>query len=351
MNQIKIVFSVHLMVFTLTTFAQKKTFDIVTYTAPKNWTEQKGNGSISYSRIDGASWAQIAIYEHRNSEGDIQSDFDKDWKELVAGDRTISSQEKTKPQTEEGWTVMSGSGVWQYNGTNVASILTVYSNKKSCVAVLCNSTAQPYLKEYQTLISTIDLKTVANAFELENESQANTNTTSPKSDKTINSSVLGLWVFYNTETNGNYAQLTGGYMRREYVFKADGTYTFRAKDWMVFVKNIFFAYESGTYKIDGNKITITPKKGKGEWWSKTPDGRTEGWGKFVKSADYKLESITYTFELFHVSDENKNKIILTSSKPTSREGSKGNTNEHDFHYESYDSNKSLIDNPPTFKNK
>ena len=335
-----------LMLISFQLFAQKQTFDVVTYAAPKNWTEQKGNGSISYSRIDGASWAQIAIYEHRNSEGDIQSDFDNDWKELIVGDRTISSQEKTKPQTAEGWTVMSGSGVWKYNGVNVASILTVYSNNNICVAVLCNSTAQPFLKEYQKLIGTIDLKTVANSPELEND-----NKTPNKSNKTINSSINGTWAFYNTETNGNYTQLTGGYMRREYVFKPDGTYTFRAKDWMVFVKNIFFAYESGTYTINGNQITITPKKGYGQWWAKAASGRTDGWGKFVKSADYKLESITYTFEIFHVSDENKNKIILTSSIPTSREGSKGNTNINDFHYESYDSNKSLIDNPPTFKNK
>lgn len=54
-------------------FAQKEKFDIVTYTPPADWTMQQGNDNISYSRIDGASWAQIAIYQHRNSEGDIQT--------------------------------------------------------------------------------------------------------------------------------------------------------------------------------------------------------------------------------------------------------------------------------------
>lgn len=63
---------------------QKQTYDIVTYTPPKDWTEKQNGGNISYSRIDGGSWAQIAIYQHRDSEGDIQADFDKDWNELVA---------------------------------------------------------------------------------------------------------------------------------------------------------------------------------------------------------------------------------------------------------------------------
>ena len=138
-------------------FAQQQTFDIVSYNAPKDWSEKKGEGNISYSRIDGASWAQMAIYQHRNCEGEIQIDFDKDWNELVANGKNISSTEKTEPKTTDGWTVMSGSGVWQYNGANVASILTVYSNNKICVAVLCNATAQPYLKNYKDLIGSLDL--------------------------------------------------------------------------------------------------------------------------------------------------------------------------------------------------
>lgn len=56
-------------------FAQKETFDIVTYNPPSGWEGKQGNGNISYSKIDGGSWAQITIYEHRNSEGDINTDF------------------------------------------------------------------------------------------------------------------------------------------------------------------------------------------------------------------------------------------------------------------------------------
>ncbi|WP_421943144.1 hypothetical protein [Pedobacter sp.] len=141
----------------LETFARQNTFDIVTYNPPKNWSVKQNNSSIAYVRVDGKNWAQIGIYKHQNSKGDVKSDFDKDWEELVSTGRNISSAQKTEPKFEHGWFVMSGSGNWQYDGVNVASILTVYSNEKISVAILCNATALPYFKEYQTLINTLNI--------------------------------------------------------------------------------------------------------------------------------------------------------------------------------------------------
>lgn len=203
---IKQVTVIALLLSSMNSFAQKKTFAIVSYTEPRGWTPQQGADYISYSRIDGASWAQIAIYQQRTSEGDIRSDFDKEWKELVESSKTISEPEKTTPQSAEGWTVMSGSGVWQYNGANVASILTVYSNNKVCVSVLCNATAKPYLKEYKKLIGSIDL----DDSNLPETSGTGTNAPQPADEPT------GSMGIYNT----------GGFFTGQYLFSVDGTYRF-----------------------------------------------------------------------------------------------------------------------------
>lgn len=326
-------------------FAQNKTFDIVNFTPPKGWTENLGGGNISYSRIDGGSWAQIAIYQHNTSSGNIQTDFDKEWNELIASGKTISSPEKTKPETSDSWTVMSGSGIWQYNGANVASILTVYSNKNVCISVLCNTTAQPYLKDYQSLIGSLDID-AGKANNSSNQANSNSNNNSN------NSSIVGMWVFYTTESNGMYngfPQLTGGYMRREYVFNNDGTYVFRAKDWMVNVKDILFVYETGTYSISGNQLTIKPQKGKGEWWGKVFTN-TKAWGKLVEaSKNYKLENTTYTFDFRQYGGENT--LILKSAKPTARDGKDNDKPgaQQEYRYSTRDINKSLIDNPPGFR--
>lgn len=343
-----IIISILFAMLTANLFAQKQSFDIVSYTAPTDWTLKQGNDNVSYSRIDGASWAQIAIYQHRNCEGDIQTDFYKDWNELVAANKTISSPEKTEPKTAEGWTVMSGSGVWQYNGANVASVLTVYSNNKICVAVLCNATAQPYLKNYKDLISSLDLDATSvnntNAStNIETQTNANTNTN--------HTSIVGLWTNYILETTGynvgGMPQYTAGYLRKEYQFNADGSYTFRNKQWLTKAADITFLYETGTYTVSGNQLTITPASGKGGFWAKTNSSKE--WGKLKKYTDYNLEKATYTFEIIN-DPTYGNGIILKSGKPTTRDGGKFNApnDPYEFRY-SFRKLESLIDNPPGFK--
>lgn len=59
-------------------------------------------------------------------------------------------------------------------------------------------------------------------------------------------SVVGLWCDNHLETSGysnGFPQYTAGYFRREYLFKDDGTYVFRLKNWSVYSKEIRFAYE------------------------------------------------------------------------------------------------------------
>lgn len=351
MKYMKIIFALGLIsTMNCASYGQQKIYDIATYTPPKDWTEKEGDGKIAYSRIDGGSWAQIAIYQHRTSEGDINTDFDKDWNELVAANKTISSPEKTTPQKAEGWTVMSGSGIWQYNGANVASMLTVYSNNKVCIAILCNTTAQPFLKEYKNMIASLDLdaKNISESFGDANSTSPETVNPSANTGKT---SLVGLWTDYILETTGysinGMPQYTAGYLRKEYNFYPDGTYLFRNKQWLTKTANILFIYETGTYSVTGNQLTITPKNGKGGFWGKTSS--TKEWGKFIKSSDYTLEKTNYIFEITH-DPTYGDKIILKPGKPTTRDGGKFNApgDPYEFYYSKRDL-ESLIDNPPGFK--
>jgi hypothetical protein len=138
-------------------FAQKTTYDVVSYTPPAGWKQETGNNYVSYSRIDGGSWAQMAIYKSTSSKGDINSDSDSEWQAIVLAAHTMEKEEKTKPETADGWTVMSRSGVWQYNGANVATILTTYSNGQVCVSILFNATARPYFNDYKKFLSEVSM--------------------------------------------------------------------------------------------------------------------------------------------------------------------------------------------------
>jgi len=312
---------------------QKEVFDIATFEAPKDWKVEKRDDVISYSKIDGDNWAQIAIYRHRGSRGDVKEDFKQDWKELVAKGRTVSEPEVTEPASAEGWTVMSGTGLWKFNDVNVASILTVYSNKNASIAVLCNLTAQPYLQDLQGLLGSLSLdpgKTVANP--------------------SASADIPGLWVYYLNETSGminGVVQYTAGYFRREYQFNKNGTYVYRAKDWSVLAENILFVYESGTWSATGTQLKITPKEGRGEWWSKAPGGRTVGWGKLQSKSSFKLQPITYTYELRKYEGRDQKQLILVGGMKTERD--RGDENNGVFRSSYWPRDGSLIDNPPGFK--
>ncbi|MBS1950090.1 MAG: hypothetical protein OJF59_000129 [Cytophagales bacterium] len=336
-----IIISILFALLTANLFAQKQSFDIVSYTAPTDWTLKQGNDNVSYSRIDGASWAQIAIYQHRNCEGDIQTDFVKDWNELVAANKTISSPEKTEPKTAEGWTVMSGSGVWQYNGANVASVLTVYSNNTICVAVLCNATAQPYLKDYQSLIGSLDID--ANGI-----SDVSGSVTASTGN---NNAIVGIWANNLLETSGysnGYPQYTAGYFRKEYTFKSDGTYSYFNKIWSAYSKPILYIYETGNWSVSGNKLTISPTKARSEEWSKASSNRNNEWGTVIKSKDAKLEKITYTFEIKTYSGSQSTALLLTSDKPTERDGTSNNNGGLQTYSYAW-RKEALIDFSPGFK--
>lgn len=342
----KIVTTSILHMLSIFSYSQQRSYDIVSYTAPNSWTETLGNGNVSYSRIENGNWAQITIYKSTASTGNIDADFDKDWNELVVVNKNISSPQKTKPQPKDDWAAMSGSGTWQYNGVNVTSQLTVYSNSKVCISILCNFTTNLYLKDYQTVLASVFINP--------GNAQLNLDTIPPQNGGsfavTNKNSVVGIWIVNQAETRGfsnGHLMYSGGYMRKEYQIKEDGTYIFREKNWLANNEIIYFVYESGTWTMDGNKLTITPKKGKAGWWHKDKiTNDVNKWGNYQKAAAYKIQSADYIFEIKAESNYNSS-IILNCSKATERDGGQLNNSSYRFVY--VQRKESLIDNPPGFK--
>jgi hypothetical protein len=154
-------------------FGQTETFDIITYKAPKGWIKETKNNLVAFSKIDGSSWSQIIVYKNTVSKGSIQKDFESEWAELIAKNYTgISKPEIEKPETAAGWIVMSGSGIWKYNGTNVSTLLTTYTGYNACVSIVCNATAMPYLEIYKNFIGSVEL------YNGQNQTNATTTNTS-----------------------------------------------------------------------------------------------------------------------------------------------------------------------------
>jgi len=62
-------------------YSQSETFDIVTYTPPKNWKKDSKEGVVNYTNINTKTGGVcvITIYASTVSSGDAQKDFAKSW--------------------------------------------------------------------------------------------------------------------------------------------------------------------------------------------------------------------------------------------------------------------------------
>lgn len=327
--------------------AQKKTFDIVSYIAPSGWVEEVKDAYISYSKTNGDNWAQIGIYKSRKSKGDIESDLQSEWEAVVLSLHAVENDQKAKSENVNGWAQLSRAGTWKYNGGNVTTILTVFSNGKTCVTILWNGTSEDFLKELIQMIQSLE-------FSASSQTEA-TVARSPNTSIGNSSSIVGLWTNYRVESSGTTNGMpvpTGGYFRKEYFFFENGTYLFKAKDWSVYMKEILFVYETGKYEIKGNQIILTPARGTGGWWSKAASGRTVGWGGRVRSANFKQEKVSYNFEVRYLSGMNRSYLYMRSAKPTERDGSQSSQpgTQHEFSYGKRNKpEEALIDNPPGTK--
>lgn len=326
--------------------AQKQTFDVVSYAAPKSWQQQQNEGGVQLSISDKKTGAYAIAIITKATESNLSANknFANDWSRLVKSTVQVKTEPVLEqPSTENGWEIISGAANYTDGAnTGVATLITATSGSKTVSVVMITNTQQ-YQNELQTFIGSLEIKkTTSNTIE-----EKNTTTTKNQN----NSSIIGLWTNYILETTGytinNVPQYTAGYLRKEYSFYSDGTYLFRNKQWLTKASDITFIYETGTYTVNGNQLVITPNKGKAGFWGKTSS--TKEWGSLKISAEYKLEKTTYTFEIIKDPTYGSS-IVLKSTAPTQRDGGKFNSaNEpYEFRY-SFRTSESSIDNPPGWK--
>lgn len=320
--------------------AQKNTFDVVSYTAPKGWQQQQNDGGIQLSVSDTktGAYAIALVTKATNSQETANENFNADWNRLIKAAVQVSDAPAMQaPASENGWDIISGTANYtDGNQKGLATLLTATGGGQMVSVVLMTNTQQ-YEKALLSFI---------NSLELMKPSQNNNSNSAAANNS---SGIVGLWVDYTIETSGysnGFPTPSGGYFRKEYAFYNDGTYLFRMKNWAVFVKEIQYVYESGNWKLNGNKLTITPRQGKGGWWNKAKSNRTSEWGSLAKTGSWKMESVTYTVDLNYYIGGYEKKITLQSNTQTEREGKQGN-NKIILSYRAV--GESLIDNPPGIK--
>jgi hypothetical protein len=141
-------------------FSQTETFDIATYTVPKDWKKDANRGVVAYTNINTATggFCILAMYACTASLGDAQKDFKLEWKDLVVIPHNAETNPKTDIQTSaDGWKAVSAAAPIKIDSIDAYAILTVFSGFGKKFSVLTTLNDQSYINGIDSLLKNIKL--------------------------------------------------------------------------------------------------------------------------------------------------------------------------------------------------
>lgn len=311
-----------LMQSTISVIAQKETFDLITYTAPKNWTKETGQNVVSYVSTDKnkKSWCRISIYKSTVSKGNIDTDFESEWNTLVAKTFNLTKAPEASEAVEsDGWKIKSGARKFIFDKTNATALITTFSGFERCVSIVSFTNDQEYLASVKYFLEAIVIK-MPDTTKVQSFSAQQTEISNP-------SSVAGIWGKTSTNNNSNnMASGLYGYFKCQYMFNKNGTYSFVSRIFS-YQPDIILAKESGTYQVNGNTVTLTPENSVIEKWSKGYTTEANGrkvyfdkLGTLLSSQRRPLEKSSYHFTKEYFSGVQEWNLAISASKETLRDG-------------------------------
>ena len=304
-------------------FAQKVTFDLVTYIPPKDstgaiWQKEVTENTTIYTVTNSIakSWCRIIIEKSTISKGSIDLDFESEWKGLVVKNyKPTGSPQLNEAQEIEGWKIKGGGANFIFDNSTAMVLLTTATGYNRCVSIVAIANSQDYIKDIEALLVSVDLKEPAS-----NTQQSPVN----NADK---NSIIGTWKkngSVNPSYQDAYATSIAGYTSDQYTFNSNGTYSFVSKTFGMSLAKILLVKENGTFQISEDNITIIPQKSVIEAWSKK-DG-SDKWGKLLSTQNRTVEKVTYQFTKHYFSGITMWNLVLQNDKATQRDGPHSSNN-------------------------
>lgn len=142
-------------------YAQKETFDLITYTPLNGWTKDEKKNVIGYSKIDKKTktWCQIGVYRSTTSKGSIEKDIESEWKDLAVKQYNITdTMQVTGTKKADEWEIKTASGKFTFNNQPAAVLLTTFSGYNRCVSIIATTNSQRFLETIENFVRDIDVK-------------------------------------------------------------------------------------------------------------------------------------------------------------------------------------------------
>ncbi len=314
----KVLVIILLFIATSSFAQQKETFDLATYTVPRDWEKINSNaeGVTGYAITNNISgtYCQIAIYKSMGTMGNAQLDFDTEWNDLVVNPYKVTAEPEAGPAAaEDGWEAKSGVAPFDFSGGKSIAMLVTMSGYATRMSILILTNSEDYQTEIKNFLESVDLKKPKMI------ATNGTGNSQPVVSTNNSESILGAWV--TSASDQSSWRVNNGVMStiwRQYILNANGTYYFFTKTFDPLMDKILLGKESGTFQINGNTITIAPQKSVLEAWSKKDN--TNNWGKLLNTQNIPLEKTTYRFTKHYFEGNQKWNLVLQTDKATFRDG-------------------------------
>jgi hypothetical protein len=248
----------------LSIFAQTQKFDVMTYNAPKGWT-QKDNGTAKmFSIVDKAAgkFCVMFLYPSVTNHGTPTQDFAFVWKTLVQ-DTFNSGGNPEKETTEaDSFTMIQGGELVDYEGTKALAMLTTVSGKGRVISVLSIMNDAKYTDDIQAFLGAMDIDIKETPIQAQSKPQAPAKPSGTKSSGLLtDSGIAGVWTCYRSSVGSS--NLSWYYK----VFFSDGRalsrvprfglYNFdAASEPNLFVDSYSFANGTGLISSRREKLTL-----------------------------------------------------------------------------------------------
>ncbi|MEO5564288.1 MAG: lipocalin family protein [Chitinophagaceae bacterium] len=316
-NILSFAFALTILVIPCELFSQKQTFDLATYTPPKAWKKQTTKDAVQFAKEDTATggYCIISLLKAVPGTADSKGNFDAAWEAIVKEMVTVSADPEMQPaSSENGWELQTGHAAFENEDNKGVVILVTATASGKMINLVILTNSNIYEKNISDFMASISLKKQE---AVPQQTPANSN----------NASVTGLWGVSSTTASYYNVSINEGSIVKQYKFNADGTYSFTIKTFQYLLTNLLLTRETGTYKISGNTITISPLKSATEAWTKK---NGDDWGKLVSTQKRPLEKTTYNFS---VEDYGLGLVlVMKAGSVTKRDGPFNNSNKDSWTY-------------------
>ena len=101
-------------------------FDIVSYHIPQGWVREAGKDVVAYTVMNNTTggYARILLYKSLPGTGNVETDFDTEWKELVKANYSPGEfTQRNISNYKEGWVSKIGIAPFTYKNQKQAVFL------------------------------------------------------------------------------------------------------------------------------------------------------------------------------------------------------------------------------------